>query len=50
MPPDWFGREVTEDAKLSYGILAREDGMMIGWGAGNDGKYGEIISENNGNN
>lgn len=32
VPPDWFGREVTEDARLSYGILAREDGMMIGWG------------------
>ena len=28
-PPTWFGREVTEDARFSYGTLAREDGMKI---------------------
>ena len=28
-PPAWFGREVTEDARFSYGTLAREDGMNI---------------------
>ena len=26
-PPAWFGREVTEDARFSYGTLAREDGL-----------------------
>lgn len=26
-PPVWFGREVTEDARFSYGTLAREDGL-----------------------
>ena len=26
-PPAWFGREVTEDARFSYGTLARKDGM-----------------------
>ena len=26
-PPSWFGREVTEDARFSYGTLARKDGM-----------------------
>lgn len=25
--PAWFGREVTEDARFSYGMLAREDGL-----------------------
>lgn len=29
VPPEWFGREVTEDARFSYGILAREDGMEL---------------------
>lgn len=28
-PPAWFGREVTEDTRFSYGTLAREDGMKI---------------------
>ena len=28
-PPAWFGREVTEDARFSYGTLARQDGMRI---------------------
>ena len=28
-PPPWFGREVTEDVRFSYGTLAREDGMEI---------------------
>lgn len=28
-PPAWFGREVTEDARFSYGTLARENGMEI---------------------
>ncbi len=28
-PPSWFGREVTEDARFSYGALARDDGMEI---------------------
>ena len=28
-PPAWFGREVTDDARFSYGALAREDGMEI---------------------
>ena len=26
-PPAWFGHEVTEDARFSYGTLARKDGM-----------------------
>ncbi len=26
-PPSWFGHEVTEDARFSYGTLARKDGM-----------------------
>ncbi len=26
-PSSWFGREVTEDARFSYGTLARKDGM-----------------------
>ncbi len=26
-PPSWFGREVTEDVRFSYGTLARKDGM-----------------------
>ena len=25
--PSWFGREVTENARFSYGTLARKDGM-----------------------
>ncbi len=28
-PLTWFGREVTEDVRFSYGTLAREDGMEI---------------------
>lgn len=28
-PPSWFGREVTKDARFSYGTLARNDGMEI---------------------
>ena len=28
-PPSWFGREVTEDVRFSYGTLARKDGMEI---------------------
>ena len=28
-PPSWFGREVTEDKRFSYGTLARKDGMEI---------------------
>lgn len=28
-PSSWFGREVTEVARFSYGILARNDGMDI---------------------
>ena len=28
-PPGWFGREVTEDARFSYGTLARQEGMEI---------------------
>ena len=27
-PPGWFGREVTEDVRFSYGILARDDGNL----------------------
>ncbi len=26
-PPEWFGREVTEDARFSYGQLSSRDGM-----------------------
>ena len=29
IPPAWFGREVTEDARFSYGTLAQADGMEI---------------------
>ena len=29
IPPAWFGREVTEDARFSYGTLARKDGMEV---------------------
>ena len=28
-PPVWFGREVTENARFSYGTLARADGMEV---------------------
>mgnify|MGYP002859444769 CR=1 FL=1 len=28
-PPAWFGREVTEDVRFSYGTLAQENGMEI---------------------
>ena len=28
-PPSWFGHEVTEDMRFSYGTLARGDGMEI---------------------
>lgn len=28
-PPYWFGREVTEDPRFSYGKLAREDGTCL---------------------
>ncbi len=28
-PPAWFGREVTEDARFSYGVLAHRNGMEI---------------------
>ena len=28
-PPSWFGREVTDDARFSYGALAQVDGMEI---------------------
>lgn len=28
-PPDWFGREVTDDARFSYGRLAMSDGMDV---------------------
>lgn len=28
-PPSWFGQEVTEDVRFSYGTLARKDGMEI---------------------
>ena len=27
VPPSWFGHEVTEDVRFSYGTLARKDGM-----------------------
>ena len=27
-PSGWFGREVTEDVRFSYGILARDDGNL----------------------
>ena len=26
-PPEWFGREVTEDARFSYGTLSKAEGM-----------------------
>ncbi|MBP5199580.1 MAG: CYTH domain-containing protein [Schwartzia sp.] len=26
-PPDWFGREVTEDSRFSYSVLTRADGI-----------------------
>ena len=29
VPPTWFGREVTEDARFSYGTLAQAKGMEI---------------------
>ena len=29
VPPAWFGREVTEDARFSYGTLAQANGMEI---------------------
>ncbi|MCR5757431.1 MAG: CYTH domain-containing protein [Selenomonas sp.] len=29
IPPSWFGREVTEDARFSYGLLAQENGLEI---------------------
>ena len=32
-PPVWFGREITEDARFSYGTLARRDGIEILWSA-----------------
>ena len=28
-PPSWFGREVTDDARFSYGALAQVDSMEI---------------------
>ena len=28
-PPSWFGHEVTENVRFSYGTLARKDGMEI---------------------
>ena len=28
-PPTWFGREVTEDTRFSYGTLAKKDGLKI---------------------
>lgn len=28
-PPYWFGREVTDDPRFSYGKLAREDGARL---------------------
>ena len=28
-PPSWFGHEVTEDVRFSYGTLARKDGMEV---------------------
>ena len=28
-PPTWFGREVTEDARFSYGVLGRSDGLSV---------------------
>lgn len=28
-PPEWFGREVTEDVRFSYGTLAQAKGMEI---------------------
>lgn len=29
VPPLWFGREVTDDIRFSYGALARKDGAEI---------------------
>ena len=29
IPPAWFGCEVTDDARFSYGALARSDGMEV---------------------
>jgi CYTH domain-containing protein len=29
VPPSWFGGEVTEDARFSYGTLAQANGMEI---------------------
>lgn len=29
MPPDWFGREVTEDPRFTYGRLVRADGPEL---------------------
>ena len=31
VPPVWFGREVTEDARFSYGTLAQVKSMDIVW-------------------
>lgn len=28
-PPNWFGREVTENARFSYGTLARKNGIEL---------------------
>lgn len=28
-PPDWFGREVTDDVRFSYGMLAKTDGLRM---------------------
>ena len=29
VPPEWFGREVTEDERFSYGTLAQVNGMEL---------------------
>lgn len=29
VPPDWFGREVTDDAEFTYGALAKANGMEL---------------------
>ena len=29
MPPMWFGREVTDDVRFSYGTLARSNGRTV---------------------
>ena len=29
LPPDWFGREVTEDERFTYGALAKVNGMEL---------------------